>query len=83
MRRETEVRWELKHLSTSRKRKQLVIPLLAESEKGTGQTESNREIGFEMWWMLSLRYREKVVWNDPLQRVIAPYSKILWQALKE
>ena len=55
MHRDVELRWELKHLSTSRKRKQLVIPLLAESEKGTGQTESDREIGLEMWWMLSLR----------------------------
>ena len=40
MRREAEIRWELKHLSTSRKRKHNVIPLLAESEKGREQTES-------------------------------------------
>jgi len=42
-------RWELKHLSTSRKRKQIVIPLLAESEKGIGQTESSLETKLEMW----------------------------------
>ena len=49
MLRDEEIRWELKHLSTSRKRKQLVIPLLAESEKGTGQTESAFERKLEMW----------------------------------
>ena len=49
MHRDVELRWELKHLSTSRKRKQLVIPLLAESEKGTGQTESPLEREVEMW----------------------------------
>ena len=49
MRREAEIRWELKHLSTGRKRKQIVIPLLAESEKGTGQTESSLEREIEMW----------------------------------
>ena len=48
--REGELRWELKHLSTSRKRKQLVIPLLAASEKGTGQAESPDESWAEMWW---------------------------------
>ena len=42
-------RWELKHLSTSRKRKQYVIPLLAESEKGIGQAESAFERKLEMW----------------------------------
>ncbi len=49
MRREAEIRWELKHLSTGRKRKQLVIPLLAESEKGIGQAESTFERELEMW----------------------------------
>jgi hypothetical protein len=38
--RDGDVRRELKHLSTVRKRKQIVIPLLAASEKGIGQTES-------------------------------------------
>jgi hypothetical protein len=38
--REEKIRRELKHLSNGRKRKQIVIPLLAESEKGTGQAES-------------------------------------------
>jgi hypothetical protein len=47
--RDGELRWELKHLSTSRKRKQIVIPLLAESEKGTGQAESPDESWVEMW----------------------------------
>ncbi len=44
-----ELRRELKHLSTGRKRKQKVIPLLAESEKGKGQTESPLETMAEMW----------------------------------
>ena len=30
---------ELKHLSTRRKRKQLVIPLVVASERGTAQTQ--------------------------------------------
>ena len=47
--REEELRWELKHLSTGRKRKQYVMPLLAASEKGTGQTESLLEKAIEMW----------------------------------
>ena len=47
--RDGEKRWELKHLSTSRKRKQIVIPLLAASEKGIGQTESAFERELEMW----------------------------------
>jgi len=38
--RDGEIRRELKHLSTGRKRKQKVIPLIAASEKGTGQAES-------------------------------------------
>ena len=42
-------RGELKHLSTRRKRKQYVMPLLAESEKGLGQAESLPERGVEMW----------------------------------
>ena len=49
MRRETERRWELKHLSTGRKRKQIVMPLLAESEKDIGQAESAFERKLEMW----------------------------------
>ena len=49
MHREMELRWELKHLSTSRRRKQIVIPLVAASEKGTGQTESVLETRLEMW----------------------------------
>ena len=40
---------ELKHLSTGRKRKQIVMPLIAESEKGTGRTESAFEKKLEMW----------------------------------
>ena len=59
------------------------MPLLAASEKGTGQTESTFEKKLEMWLKLSLRYRGKVVWKDTPQRVIVPYLKILWQALKE
>ena len=47
--REERRRWELKHLSTGRKRKQYVIPLLAESEKGLGQAESSLEREIEMW----------------------------------
>jgi len=47
--REERVRGELKHLSTRRRRKQYVIPLLAESEKGRGQTESPFEKKAEMW----------------------------------
>ena len=50
MRRETEIRRGLKHLSTGRKRKQIVIPLLAESEKGQGRAESTFEKELEMWW---------------------------------
>ena len=46
----SQIRRELKHLSTDRKRKQIVIPPLAESEKGTGQTESTFEKKQEMWW---------------------------------
>jgi hypothetical protein len=42
-------RGELKHLSTRRKRKQHVMPLLAESEKGLGQAESAFEKKLEMW----------------------------------
>ena len=48
--REANLRRELKHLSTGRKRKQNVIPLLAASEKGKGQTESPVERLAEMWW---------------------------------
>ena len=47
--REAESRRELKHLSTGRKRKQIVMPLLAESEKGTGRAESAFEKKLEMW----------------------------------
>ena len=47
--REARGRRELKHLSTGRKRKQYVMPLLAESEKGLGQAESSEEIWIEMW----------------------------------
>jgi len=36
---EEELR-ELNHLSTGRKRKQIVIPLIAASERGRGRTES-------------------------------------------
>ena len=54
MLREEDKRWELKHLSTGRKRKQIVIPLLAESEKGTGQTESAFEKELEMWWAINV-----------------------------
>ena len=42
-------RRELKHLSTGRKRKQNVMPLIAESEKGPGQAESPFEKKVEMW----------------------------------
>ncbi|MBD3252660.1 hypothetical protein GF386_02945 [Candidatus Pacearchaeota archaeon] len=42
----------MKHLSTSRKRKQHVISLVAASEKDTGQTESSSERGKEMWWVI-------------------------------
>ena len=48
--REANLRRELKHLSTGRKRKHNVIPWLAASEKGTGQTESSFEREIEMWW---------------------------------
>jgi hypothetical protein len=47
--REEESRRELKHLSTGRKRKQIAMPPLAESEKGRGQTESPFEKKAEMW----------------------------------
>jgi hypothetical protein len=47
--REGDILWELKHLSTRRKRKQIVIPLIAASEKGRGQTESAFEKKLEMW----------------------------------
>ena len=47
--REEKKRRELKHLSTGRKRKQIVMPLLAESEKGIGQSESPPEKEVEMW----------------------------------
>ena len=47
--RKASQRRELKHLSTGRKRKQIVIPPLAASEKGTGQTESTFEKKLEMW----------------------------------
>ena len=60
-----------------------MIPLLAESEKGKGQTESPVERWAEMWWKFSLMCREKVAWKGMPQRVIAPYSKTLWQTLKE
>ena len=43
------IRRELKHLSTGRKRKQLVIPLVAAREKGKGQAESAFEKKLEMW----------------------------------
>ena len=55
-----------------------MIPLIAASEKGTGQTESAFEKKLEMWWRLSLSYREEVFWKEALQRVIVPYSKIIW-----
>ena len=38
--REEDSLWELKHLSTGRKRKKILMPLVAASEKGLGQTES-------------------------------------------
>ena len=47
--RDGETRRELKHLSTGRKRKQIVMPLIAASEKGRGQTESSLEREEEMW----------------------------------
>ncbi len=49
MSRDGRKRGELKHLSTDRKRKQLVIPLIAASEMGKGQTESTVERWQEMW----------------------------------
>jgi len=47
--READRRRELKRLSTGRKRKHKVIPLIAASEKGNGQTESFAEKQIEMW----------------------------------
>ena len=47
--REGDLLWELKHLSTRRKRKHYVMPLVAASEKGRGQTESSLEKEIEMW----------------------------------
>ena len=49
MHRKVELRRELKHLSTDRKRKHNVMPLLAESEMGEGQAESSFEREIEMW----------------------------------
>ncbi len=42
-------RSELKHLSMSRSRKQVVIPLVTASEKGKGQTEPHHEECWGMW----------------------------------
>ena len=50
-----------------------MIPLLAASEKGTGQTESPDENSAEMWWKLRLSRRGEVVWNDSRYRVIVSY----------
>ena len=33
-----------------------MIPLLAASEKGTGQTESALETKLEMWWDIMVKY---------------------------
>ena len=49
-----------------------MIPLLAASEKGTGQAESPSESSVEMWFGTWLSNRVEVIWKDPLQRVIAP-----------
>jgi len=61
--REGRIRWELKHLSTNRKRKQIVIPLLAESEKGTGQAESAFEKKLEMWFRVDPKSVVKLNWK--------------------
>ena len=49
-----------------------MIPLLAESEKGTGQAESASEKKLEMWFGTLLSRRIEVFWKEPPQRVIAP-----------
>ena len=43
-----------------------MIPPLAASEKGSGQTESPFEKKVEMWWKLRLSHGEKVFWNEAL-----------------
>ena len=43
-----------------------MIPLLAASEKGTGQAESPREIWVEMWFGTWLSQRVEVNWKVPL-----------------
>ena len=43
-----------------------MIPLVAASEKGRGQTESPVEKQAEMWCVLRLRRREEVDWNVTL-----------------
>ena len=62
--REGGLRRELKHLSNGRKRKQIVIPLLAESEKGLGQAESLTVMSMEMWCDVVPILRFKVIWKD-------------------
>jgi len=60
-----------------------MIPLLAASEKGIGQTESPVEKRAEMWWKLRLNCRGEVLWKEALKRVIAPYLKTICCAPKE
>jgi hypothetical protein len=46
------------------KENKLVMPLLAASEKGTGQTESSFEKEIEMWWAMVLSWLVKVFWKE-------------------
>jgi hypothetical protein len=59
-----------------------MIPLLAESEKGKGQTESvtkdDKRCGEDKW----LRNLGEVAWNGTLQMVIVQYPKVLCRSSK-
>ena len=59
-----------------------MIPLLAESEKGTGQTESAFERKLEMWWRSkpksvnwSLLERSTLEGDSPVSETDMAYSK--------
>ena len=40
------------------------MPLLAASEKGTGQTESTFEKKLEMWWAMVLIRQVEIFWKE-------------------
>ena len=55
-----------------------MIPLLAASEKGTGQTESTSEKKLEMWWELSPYLMNWTLLESKTLEGDSPVNEIRW-----